>query len=138
MPYPDFIFLFCIQILAAPTIASPRLSRSENRSHQEESEKELSSVFVRSMSIDTSQCQERVISPILPKLRSVSQSPPRRTVMKRKSVGFVAPPDSEIESQPMFSNSTVSLTSLCLNEEIFDEELPEFLPTPALKRAVKE
>lgn len=87
------------------------------------------------MSIDVSQLAtppvdetQHSIGPA--KFRSVSHSPPRlarRTASQRRGMRTSTPPQippliPELGCQPIFSNSTVSLTSICLNEEIFDEE----------------
>lgn len=97
-------------------------------------------LFVRSMSIDDSQLSQLSSAPDPPdsdilsaplKVRSASHSPPRRSVMGLHRKGprrmrIATPPQippliPEL-GQPIFSNSTVSLTSICLNEEIFDED----------------
>ena len=92
------------------------------------------------MSIDDSQLSQLSSAPdptdvdILTaslKVRSASHSPPRRSVMglnrrgpKRMRIATPPqiPPLIPELGQPIFSNSTVSLTSICLNEEIFDED----------------
>lgn len=63
------------------------------------------------------------------KFRSASHSPPRRADMQRRgsrrmrmSTPPQIPPLIPELGQPIFSNSTVSLISICLNEEIFDED----------------
>ena len=112
---------------------SPR-SRSEKRRNSIEGTEALKTKIepiARSMSIDVSQLANgelpaRTISSNTMKLRSVSHSPPRiahRTLMQRRRISNNAPPKQyELGCEPIFSDSTVSLTSICLNEEIFDEE----------------
>lgn len=70
---------------------------------------------------------EQAVAPL--KYRSASHSPPRvtrRTVSRRSvrsSLASQIPPDiPELGCLPIFSDSTVSLTSICLNEEIYDED----------------
>lgn len=94
------------------------------------------------MSIDVSQLgnKEKTTSSIASKLRSVSHSPPRfarRTLVQRKGIRSRTPPaEPELGCQPIFSDSTVSLTSICLNEEIFDEEDVQ-LPSESLTDEAK-
>lgn len=94
-------------------------------------------MFTRSMSIDVSQLAsapariDTQTSNLPAKVRSVSHSPPRitrKTVHQRRGMRASTSPQippiiPELGCQPIFSNSTVSLTSICLNEEIFDEDL---------------
>jgi len=120
---------------APPPVPSPSpRSRSERRRNSleeiETKAKDSCEPITRSMSIDASQLaigvKERATSSMTSKLRSVSHSPPRftrRTLVQRKGIRSCTPPtEVELGCQPIFSDSTVSLTSICLNEEIFDEE----------------
>ena len=130
--------------------ASPRVSRPEKRSSLSEDGDgkakgelfpEPPVTFTRSMSIDVSQLStvpdrdDSQTSSAPVKIRSVSHSPPRitrRSVLERRGRRTATPPQippliPELGCQPMFSNSTVSLTSICLNEEIFDEDLDQTL-----------
>ena len=82
------------------------------------------------------------------KFRSVSHSPPRiarRTVLQPQRRGLrlsvTTPPlIPELGCQPIFSNSTVSLTSICLNEEIgnFDEEATDLTLSDESNRPAKQ
>lgn len=127
---------------SAATCTSPRASRPEKRINNAEetesnSDSPLPPVFVRSMSIDVSQLStspEKMSNAA--KIRSVSHSPPRITRRafpqhrKRASASPQIPPlIPELGCQPIFSNSTVSLNSICLNEEVLKEESPERSPT---------
>ncbi len=116
-----------------PIGGSPRVSRPEKRGvsppdvevRPSSCEKAPEPFFTRSMSIDGALLAE-LESPERQalKVRSVSHSPPRinRRVVRQKVLRAKSPPQmNELGCQPMFSNSTVSLTSICLNEEIFDE-----------------
>ncbi|KAI9562913.1 hypothetical protein GHT06_010369 [Daphnia sinensis] len=136
-------------IVAASTSgsASPRASRPEKRNSasedrdivpKNESFPEPVGLFTRSMSIDESQLSQLNSAPkpmdadILAfpvKFRSASHSPPRRSVIQRRGSRRMRmgtppqiPPLIPELGQPIFSNSTVSLTSICLNEEIYDED----------------
>ncbi|XP_046449502.1 protein TAPT1 homolog [Daphnia pulex] len=130
--------------------ASPRASRSERRAVATEDREcppkndvfpEPPGLFVRSMSIDDSQLSKLSSVPdptdvdiltVPLKVRSASHSPPRRSDIglhrrgsgrrMRISTPPQIPPLIPELGQPIFSNSTVSLTSICLNEEIFDED----------------
>ena len=138
--------------------ASPRASRSEKRTHiAEETTNEISSspqpapFKTRSMSVDISvlatigsdgdgngkndqdkQDGTNATSPS--KVRSVSHSPPRiarRTMPQRRSwrMNVTNPPQiPELGCQPIFSNSTVSLTSICLNEELNEDNFDQTPP----------
>lgn len=129
----------------APTPAPSPRSRSERRrnSLEETETKTKTSIdppITRSMSIDVSQLNERTTSSTTSKFRSVSHSPPRyarRTLVHRKGIRSRTPPSElELGCQPIFSDSTVSLTSICLNEEIFDEEDSQLL-VESLKDEIK-
>lgn len=140
---------FKLHVLATTTgsasvSASPRVSRSEKRATTNEDADsklktefypESAGIFVRSMSIDVSQLTSATVDDIhhsvgVAKFRSVSHSPPRfarRSVVQRRGMRKATPPQippliPELGCQPIFSNSTVSLTSICLNEEIFHED----------------
>ena len=137
--------------------ASPRASRSEKRAHiaEETTTNEISSspqpapLKTRSMSVDISvlastgsdgdgnndpdkQDGTNATSPS--KVRSVSHSPPRiarRTVPQRRGwrMSITNPPQiPELGCQPIFSNSTVSLTSICLNEELNEDNFDQTPP----------
>lgn len=72
------------------------------------------------------------------KVRSVSHSPPRitrKTVYQRRGMRTSTPPQippliPELGCQPIFSNSTVSLTSICLNEEIYEDLFDQTVVAP--------
>lgn len=145
-------------IVAASTSgsASPRASRPEKRTSanedrdivpKNESFPEPAGLFTRSMSIDESQLSQLNSAPntadadILAfpvKFRSASHSPPRRSLIQRRGSRRMRmgtppqiPPLIPELGQPIFSNSTVSLTSICLNEEIFDEDEQTFTESNA-------
>lgn len=136
--------------------ASPRASRPEKRTSanedrdivpKNESFPEPAGLFTRSMSIDESQLSQLNSAPntadadILAfpvKFRSASHSPPRRSLIQRRGSRRMRmgtppqiPPLIPELGQPIFSNSTVSLTSICLNEEIFDEDEQTFTESNA-------
>ena len=135
------IFISFFHYLAhagAAACTSPRASRPEKRtSISEDTESNddspLPTTFTRSMSVDVSQLSaspEKISSAA--KLRSVSHSPPRitrrtghRSSMRASASPQIPPLIPELGCQPIFSNSTVSLASVCLNEEILHEESPE-------------
>lgn len=125
-----------IGVTYASVATSPRPSRPEKRANSIEdidtnTESPVPATFIRSMSIDVSQLSPSPEkSTAAPKIRSVSHSPPRivRRMIPQQRRGVRAcaspqiPPEiPELGCQPMFSNSTVSLNSVCLNEEVLDE-----------------
>lgn len=144
-----FCYSLVVTSASSPVSASPRVSRSEKRtpaslvpddsdskSSKSEQISEAVGILVRSMSVDVSQLSSEPALPVdqhvagLAKFRSVSHSPPRiarRSILQRRGMRTMTPPQippliPELGCQPIFSNSTVSLTSICLNEEIFDED----------------
>ena len=83
---------------------------------------------VSHLSLEKSASVAAAISPN--KMRSVSHSPPRLAArrmlshsrgMRGSSSPQIPPEIPELGCQPIFSNSSVSLNSVCLNKEIFEE-----------------
>lgn len=118
--------------------SSTRMSKSdENVSSQDAAAREGDDTFdegppiVRSMSFDVADLEKspgRTLSILNKFRRRKSHSPPNRNGISSSSgmqLKEVVEFDSPEGLTAQFSNSSVSLTSVCLNEELFQANVPQ-------------